>query len=57
MDEKGVPSFIAEASWEKDSGMPRLGLKGTAILYGENVSIFYWLFRKPWAAAREFIGF
>ncbi len=57
LDEKGVPSFIAEAKWLTGSQGARLGLKGTAILYGENVPMVYWLFRKPWAAVREFLGF
>ncbi len=54
--DKGVTSFLAEAEWDEQPGL-KLGLKGTAILYGENVSLFYWLFRRPWAATRNFLGF
>lgn len=57
MSEANIPSFIAEADWKEDNppGV-KLGLKGTAILYGENVSIFYWILRKPWTYIRRSIG-
>ncbi|NDV24539.1 efflux RND transporter periplasmic adaptor subunit [Desulfovibrio sp. JC022] len=46
----------AEAEWvQKESGV-KIGLKGTAILYGDKVSLGYWLFRKPWAAFNRFLG-
>ncbi|MGB2221055.1 efflux RND transporter periplasmic adaptor subunit [Neptunomonas sp.] len=35
---------------------PRVGLKGTAKLFGDEVSIAYWIFRRPWAALRGWIG-
>ncbi len=55
--EKSISSFVAEADWvEKDSD-EKLGLKGTAVLYGENVSLFYWIIRKPWSYVRRYIGF
>lgn len=53
-----VPSFIADAEW-KEGKMPpdvKLGLKGSAIVYGEDVSIFYFIFRKPWAYFRSYTG-
>ncbi len=34
----------------------RIGLKGTAKLYGERVTLGYWLLRRPLAAAREWAG-
>lgn len=56
--DKGVTSFVAEAEWAKDQDLSeiKLGLKGTAILYGENVSLFYWIIRKPLVYARRFFG-
>lgn len=53
-----IPSFSADAEWEKP--LPedlKLGLKGTAILYGERVSLAYFLFRKPWLTLRNILGF
>lgn len=35
---------------------PRIGLKGTAKLEGEQVSLAYWILRRPWAALRAWIG-
>ncbi|OIN05613.1 efflux RND transporter periplasmic adaptor subunit [Oceanisphaera psychrotolerans] len=35
---------------------PRVGLKGTAKLEGERVSLAYWILRRPWAALRAWIG-
>ncbi len=56
VSEKSVTSFIAEAEWVGHPKDIKLGLKGSAILYGENVSLFYWIVRKPWAYFRRFIG-
>lgn len=58
MSESNVPSFLAEAKWvegQSPEGV-KLGLKGTAILYGENVSLFYWVIRKPWTYLRRSLG-
>jgi biotin carboxyl carrier protein len=57
INEKQVPSFIAEAEWAEEPKDIKLGLKGTAILYGNDVSIFYWIIRKPWAYLRRLLGF
>lgn len=34
----------------------RLGAQGTARLEGERVSVFYWVFRRPIATIRQFLG-
>lgn len=36
--------------------LPRLGLKGTARLDGDRVPLIYWLFRRPLAVARQWLG-
>lgn len=56
LSEKNVPSFIAEANWIDPPEHVKIGLEGTAILYGNNVSLFYFLFRKPWAYTRYLVG-
>jgi hypothetical protein len=53
----GVPSFIAESEWDTQPPNIKLGLKGTAVLYGEDVTLFYWVVRRPWTAIRNFLGF
>lgn len=35
---------------------PRVGLKGTAKVQGEDVSLAYWILRRPLAAARAWLG-
>ena len=35
---------------------PRIGLQGTAKLFGEKVSLFYYIFRKPLAVIRREVG-
>lgn len=54
--EKHVPSFIAEADWVEQPPDIKLGLKGTAILYGDRVSLFYYIIRRPLSAIRHLIG-
>ncbi|MHC4884856.1 MAG: efflux RND transporter periplasmic adaptor subunit [Planctomycetota bacterium] len=55
---EGVPSFRAEAEWltTHDLNM-KIGLTGSAMLYGDKVSMGYWLLRKPWASLRQNFGF
>ena len=54
--EEGGYAFLAEAEWRNGDPGLDLGLKGTAVLYGEKVTLGYWLARKPLAAARRFLG-
>lgn len=52
----GIYGFMAEAGWLGGNGTARLGQKGTAVLYGDEVTLAYWLARKPLAAVRRFLG-
>lgn len=56
INEKHVASFVAEADWIDNPKGVKMGVKGTAILYGPNTSIFYLIMRKPWDYFRNFIG-
>jgi hypothetical protein len=38
------------------AGTQRIGLKGTAKLQGERVSLAYWMVRKPWASIRQWVA-
>lgn len=42
------------ADFEEDA--PRVGLKGTAKIYGDRVSFFYYVMRRPLAALRRMLG-
>ena len=57
VSDTGITSFMAEAEWDDGHEDVKPGLKGTAVLYGESVTLFYWLLRRPWAATRRLIGF
>lgn len=57
LSDQYLPSFVAEANWIEQPKDINIGLKGTSILYGERVSLLYYLMRKPWAKIRNFIGF
>lgn len=52
----GIYGFMAEALWLDGSGDAALGLKGTAVVYGDEAPLWYWLLRKPVAAVRRFLG-
>ncbi|MEW6199886.1 MAG: HlyD family efflux transporter periplasmic adaptor subunit [Planctomycetota bacterium] len=62
----GRARFRAEAEWlapdpnpserEAPASTLKMGLQGTAILYGEKVPLGYWLLRRPLAAVRRFLG-
>ncbi len=56
IDTLGFASFRAEANWADDADPPALGLKGSAVLYGDDVPLGYWLLRKPLAWTRRQLG-
>lgn len=55
MSPAGVLSFRLAARLEGDS-RPRIGLRGTAKIYGEPVSLGFYLFRRPISALRQRFG-
>jgi len=52
----GTLAFRLKASFDKDEAPPRIGLRGTAKVYGERVSLFYYLMRRPLAVLRRTFG-
>ena len=54
-DAAGVLSYRVRARFA-DGVTPRIGLRGTAQIEGERVSLAYYLFRKPLAAIRQWTG-
>jgi hypothetical protein len=48
--------YRLKATLDDSANMPRIGLRGTAKIYGEKVTLFYYLARRPLAAARQFLG-
>ena len=41
---------------DRDGNVPRLGVRGTAQLFGEDAPVFLYLFRRPLSALRQRIG-
>jgi len=56
MSSSGVLSYILIAQF-KDGTPPRIGLRGTAKVQGDEVPLFFYLFRRPISAARQWFGF
>lgn len=57
--EIGADNILAYRLKARLSGagpMPRIGLKGTAKVYGRRVSLFYYLFRRPLSGLRQWLG-
>jgi multidrug resistance efflux pump len=52
-----APAYKVTARLTDSEPAPRIGLRGTARVYGEQVSLFYFLFRKPITATRQWMGF
>jgi hypothetical protein len=52
------PAYLLRASLDGtgSQAVPRIGLRGTAKIYGEQVSLFYYLFRRPVTALRQWLG-
>ncbi len=57
MNQSNTPSIVAEADWLGEPEGLKLGLQGSASLHGEEVSLGYWVLRKPWGWARRTFGF
>jgi len=51
-----VLSYKLIANFEDGKKIPRIGLRGTAKIYGSRVTLFYYLFRKPITFVRQLIG-
>lgn len=51
-----VLAYRLKAHLNQQDTQPRIGLRGTAKIYGERVTLFYFMFRKPLAAFRQWIG-
>lgn len=56
-DGDGVLSYRVAAKFDHSQQTPRIGLRGTAKVYGESVSLAYFVFRKPISAIRQWTGY
>ncbi len=51
-----ILSYKLVSSFDGNKDTPRIGLRGTAKVYGHRVVLFYYLFRKPITFVRQLIG-
>lgn len=52
----GTLAYSVRATFPEDEDVPRIGLKGTAKLYGDRVVLIYYLLWRPVSAMRRFVG-
>ena len=52
----GIAAYRLKADFTDTSQLPRIGLTGTARIYGKQVSLGYYLFRRPLTALRQRLG-
>jgi hypothetical protein len=50
------PAYKVRARLEEAVQAPRIGLRGTARIYGDRTNLFYYLLRRPITAARQWLG-
>ena len=50
------PAYKVIAHLDSEVTPPRIGLRGTARIFGARTTLFYYLFRRPITAARQWLG-
>lgn len=50
------PAYKVRATLDESVVAPRIGLRGTARIYGADTTLFYYLLRRPITAARQWVG-
>ena len=56
-DQQFAYRLVAQlAEGETGGAPPRIGLRGTAKVYGDQVSLFFYLFRRPITSVRQWLG-
>jgi hypothetical protein len=53
----GQMAYETYARLSSPYALPRIGARGVAKIYGDTAPLIFWLFRRPIAAVRQFIGF
>ncbi|MGB0732185.1 MAG: efflux RND transporter periplasmic adaptor subunit [Pontibacterium sp.] len=55
--DEGQLAYTGRANFTDETALPRIGLRGTARLYGDSAPLIYYVMRRPLAALRQWIGF
>lgn len=53
---ENILAYRIIADFANTDDIPRIGLQGTAKIYGERITLFFYLFRRPIATLRQYIG-
>ncbi len=56
MSPEGLFAFRARGDFPSVTNKLRIGLRGIAKIYGEKVPLYYFLFRRPYSALRQWMG-
>jgi hypothetical protein len=56
LTEQNIVAYKITANLDYKSNLPTIGLRGTAKIYSQDVTLFFYLFRKPITALRTFVG-
>ena len=56
MSPEQVFSYRVVGRFPDKEGLPRIGLRGTAKLYGRETRLFMYLMRRPLSALRQMVG-
>ncbi|MDP1723662.1 MAG: HlyD family efflux transporter periplasmic adaptor subunit [Alphaproteobacteria bacterium] len=51
-----IMSYQVKADFKNPNDIPRIGLKGTAKIFGDDTTLFYYVFRRPISSFRRFFG-
>ncbi len=52
----GILAYTLKAKLDSGQSIPRIGMRGVAKLYGDETSLFMYLFRRPLTFARQWLG-
>jgi hypothetical protein len=56
LSEAGVLAYSVRAVLKENGDPPRIGLRGSAKVFGPRTTVFYFLFRRPLTALRQMMG-
>ena len=53
---QGILAFRVRADFPPSAPLPRIGRRGVAKIYSHKVPLYYYLFRRPYSALRQWLG-
>ncbi len=56
LNDEGQLVYQLKAAINPDQDLPRIGHRGSARIYGDQVSLFHYVFRRPMSIIRQYVG-